>query len=753
MIMKPIKKCSNNFPVIRRMAGVGLLEVVLAIAIFAFGMLALVQLQGNVTRSSADANLRTGAINIAEELVETVRAFEKVEVIEGNGRWEYLELQGNALNGTEERGNINYAVEVTITDYWWDQANDTFIPTQDGAPPAGSSLAYSDFKLLQLDVSWDNIQEYSVDDETTANLGTGSITLYEIVPSTPSILGARVVAEADPDEGLPVRYAPGARPDYIPVNLGNDTLKESRTPAPTQESTDRTWFEVFTYNTAGDVLRREQFLIAKCECTLKQKPAGVGVGGLLPTIWNGRDYVTGPVSESDGSNFSERDNFVNKQYGESTANLPPGFTDYCKTCCRDHHDDPAFSNADEVYDPARLSDPDAAWTEADDSGNHVHYSATGQGKNVGLTPVNVNGVYVEACRLVRKDGFMRVAQDFRQEGFLAFPQGFLNTRPQAEAYSGYVVDAVTDFYENDRDSLTGPDGIVAIPGTETNPTSLPFPGEGGVDNQQLRSRAIYIDHLSAEASRVVACLNPNVDAVGPCDDVTGSQSWLEAYPFFEVQTTWLSDWVENSNGDLVTITADVLTEDEVVDVDLDPESSKSRGKVTLAKTATTGTAVATSMMARGNIGLVLADEISPREKFDSSKHKADVTINVNPESEPESNGISNIWNGKFKSGTNKADAQGSDLIYDIDTTYCLRNGENISCMTPVGVSGSIEITIDYRGNASTSLYVCTTNLPGASVDNSAASAAVKTAVVSWNITGNVSESVALTIEEDECAVQ
>ena len=48
-----------------RMTGGMLIEVLLAIAVFAFGMLALVQLQGNLTRSSADATTRTVATNIA----------------------------------------------------------------------------------------------------------------------------------------------------------------------------------------------------------------------------------------------------------------------------------------------------------------------------------------------------------------------------------------------------------------------------------------------------------------------------------------------------------------------------------------------------------------------------------------------------------------------------------------------------------------------------------------------------------------
>ena len=45
----------------RSPAGFTLLEVVLAIAVFAFGLLALIELQTRLARSSSDANLRTVA--------------------------------------------------------------------------------------------------------------------------------------------------------------------------------------------------------------------------------------------------------------------------------------------------------------------------------------------------------------------------------------------------------------------------------------------------------------------------------------------------------------------------------------------------------------------------------------------------------------------------------------------------------------------------------------------------------------------
>ena len=142
-----------------RMAGSMLLEVILAIAVFAIGMLALAQLQGNLTRSSADANTRTVATNIAEEIVEDIRGFKQVQADAGTDEMEYLELVGNVLTDTITRGGIEYSVTAEIKDFWRDDANDTFIRTDATDPPvapadATGGPAYASFKLLKIDVAW-----------------------------------------------------------------------------------------------------------------------------------------------------------------------------------------------------------------------------------------------------------------------------------------------------------------------------------------------------------------------------------------------------------------------------------------------------------------------------------------------------------------------------------------------------------------------------------------------------------------------
>ena len=97
-----------------------------------------------------------------------------------------------------------------------------------------------------------------------------------------------------------------------------------------------------------------------------------------------------------------------------------------------------------MYDPVRGTEP--KWSESGglNAGSRALFART----EGGLEVAGPNDDYVEACRMVRKDGFMRVAQDFRQEGFYGLSRGL-------PGYTGrrridtptYVTDAVTEFYD------------------------------------------------------------------------------------------------------------------------------------------------------------------------------------------------------------------------------------------------------------------------------------------------------------------
>jgi hypothetical protein len=339
-------------------------------------------------------------------------------------------------------------------------------------------------------------------------------------------------------------------------------------------------------------LRREEFRALSCECTLRFADAD-GEGGLRPTIWGGADY-----SQAE---------YVAKPYGESANNQQSSF---CSLCCRDHHDgglgeddvagDPgrsrydAFRSAEDYYDGALGSL----------AGDHKHYNRNHQGE---WSPVVNDGeVYVEACRLVRKDGFFRVAQDLRQEGLNNFPANYLVEETEVAVYSGYVTDAVSQ-YETDIDLVKDPyeqnPPLLTTPGQLEPPLVFPastpawptaLPTSSGSLEQQLRTRGIYVDYMSDDLRTKISCL----DLGGDDCEVPNVTTSLEIIPFYDVQLTWLARWNEDLPNKPVDVSNQTIVTNNV----------HSRG---VAKLTGYGTSTVSAAVHKGNLGLTGTDPIEP----------------------------------------------------------------------------------------------------------------------------------------------
>ena len=118
--------------------GMSLLEVLIGIVIFAIGMLALASLQGNLTRSAADANARSVAVTLAEELIERKRGFARIAV---GGLPAYADIVDNEVI-TETHGGIEYTITTAVADFYYDRDTDSFTTT------APASVISSDYKRL-----------------------------------------------------------------------------------------------------------------------------------------------------------------------------------------------------------------------------------------------------------------------------------------------------------------------------------------------------------------------------------------------------------------------------------------------------------------------------------------------------------------------------------------------------------------------------------------------------------------------------
>lgn len=701
---------------IRHSGGMTLLDVLMAIVIFVIGMLALASLQGNLTRSTADANARTMATNIAEELIEQLRTFEKLETEAGFDA--YQDIVDDTLSF--DRGGISYTVDVIVEDWYFGEDRVSITDNPDDLPN-GWDTTISDFKNVQLDVSW-AASEFVVnaDQGTTNTLGSGSLTVSTLIPSVPQLGAAKIAAKDDAALGTPpIDYTPGQRPDIVAINLTNNKFKESTTPIPDVIRTDElveTWFDVITYNTTGAnsiYLRREEFLVLSCECKLKSNPANGNGSGFLPTVWNGQSYTEGA--------------WVDKAYGESASNQQ---SSYCDTCCRDHHDSPSYTDSHEVYDPARLETPPIPhWSESGGlDGDHKHYTRANKG---GLSLAGNNGAYVEACRMVRKDGFMRVAQDFRQERLVSIPEGFLDTASGVNKYSNYVTEAVNDYYDNDRTAMTPPGGSPAdlgynFPGDRidasgdedtVDTTDLPLLG---VNSQQMRARGIYLDTIGPELSDFLDCIVDDT-AHDDCDVPAGINDPLQALPFYDIQTTWLAWWVSDPAGSPVSVTNEEVKDD----------NGHSRGLAYLEVPSATGNIEVETEMHRGNIGLTVTDEITLADSsVAEAKEQNYLYIDLNEDPDGANPG-GYVWSGMFRSSVNKVNASDA-TITPIGNTFCSRSGTDISCATPLGEDGGITISgYTYRqGQTWQDYWICVNNFVGVTVVNFP-DGANNSATVSW----------------------
>ena len=152
--------------------GFSLLELIIGLFIFATGMLALASLQGQLTRSQADAALRSVATNIAEEEIESMRGFGLIDNDPDNSIPAYSDIQDRTF--TVVRGNIDYTVNIDVTDYYYDLVSDQF----GTANP--ENLLVSDFKDVNISVSWGTAPDFRISESQSISATDIGLSLIHI---------------------------------------------------------------------------------------------------------------------------------------------------------------------------------------------------------------------------------------------------------------------------------------------------------------------------------------------------------------------------------------------------------------------------------------------------------------------------------------------------------------------------------------------------------------------------------------------
>ncbi len=146
--------------------GIGLIEVLIAGIVFAAGIIAVVQLQGDFFRNSSAANARSIAMSLAEEKIEDLRGFQVTDS-SAIDIFDFTSITTNAgghcneqlLNdvcllalpsGSVARNNITFNRSWSVTNYYY--KNNTLTTT-----PNGNIVQ----KLITVTVGWTDIDNTS----------------------------------------------------------------------------------------------------------------------------------------------------------------------------------------------------------------------------------------------------------------------------------------------------------------------------------------------------------------------------------------------------------------------------------------------------------------------------------------------------------------------------------------------------------------------------------------------------------------
>jgi type IV pilus modification protein PilV len=318
-----------------RPQGFSLIEVLLAVVILSVGLLALATLQAALVRGAAFSKAQSVAISLAEDKIETLRAFSN------STAYRALTSSGSAetLNPT---GDVTYSRTTTVRRYCKNSTNATYLNSTDNSgscPITGTSDFDSDFKRVVVAVTWTASR---TGDEARVELEDN---ISAVAPGAAGrVSTSTTTTRPDPQ----VRIFTPTEQGIIPIATGDSNNNQSSAtsnPKPVQEASQAgaliTRFNVQTYLNDGQsnplLQRRIENVVTACKCVTKAtantSSSTNGRAAYEPTYWNGKEYVE--PRKIDGKVIATTQNLINDSQDTDQFDL------LCEACCRDHHDAPA----------------------------------------------------------------------------------------------------------------------------------------------------------------------------------------------------------------------------------------------------------------------------------------------------------------------------------------------------------------------------------------------------------------------------
>lgn len=510
--------------------GLSMLEVLVALVIFAVGLLAIASLQGSLLRSGADAKIRTVATGLAQEKLEELRAF---GALQGAGDT-YENISEGVETGIDDVGDLygdtagNDSLGASYTREW--SVDNCYFDEDGGNLACGDeyegSKSYPDFKRVSVEVTWED-----------ASGETNAVTVEDAIGAMAPGDSVGTVGGLNPQDSPEVDYKLIAATEDItrvPVlevddDEGNTTYQETwRLEEDTWMGKEVRRIEAIHYTNSPEenfrsVTSREEAFAVACNCDFDSSIEE----GSAPTVWDGAGYLRGVDLEK-------------------PAGVGPGNNDediLCNRCCQDHHDSSSTYDHDGDSDTEEIFTGFDAFRQAGGvfSSPHQHF-------NDGDLSTSVDsGSYVEACRFIRNDGFFEVARDFYMVDVKII------TDDEVDTYSDYAATYVEEFlieltenqdldYPNEL-----PDKSNFSDEFKTLEEELDEPVSGSAD---VQTQAIYIDYLDPVLVNFLLCRNGEGSN---CEDLGVDEGpVLQSMPFQVIDVTQFANfsdcWFEEQNA-------------------------------------------------------------------------------------------------------------------------------------------------------------------------------------------------------------
>lgn len=494
----------------KKQNGFGLLEILITLVLLGVGVAGLVALARTMLDTAQEGRRYEKAMRLAESEIDGLRNFNGVVALASGATGTlYKDIVSGSRSSQTLPGDISgdsYDLNRYVCNQYWNGEEWWPLPPLPLNCPAGATNP--DRKVVTVEVKWSDNGGVSRYLQLAGAISpTGSFTSEET--------GDGLVKHRD---GPKVKYTPGAAPDVISVELGGGRNQETSKPSPTVSSkkdsiSKEVQFETVAYQPEDATQQvRQDILTVSCTCR-----NGASQTSYLP----GQAYST-----STNQLYWKMGALQSKQTGIVDGDKQPTLCgtsdngDMSKSsCCRDHFDGSGSSFAN-YYAPRY-------------AGHQRDNIAAG------------NGLYLDACRFVRLDGFYRPLPDWNLVKVVVTSKDFLVKTKNQLSYQNYIQYVVKAYVDWQKQTLKWPTGVAQQGAAAPLPpldisefadwlaTNATVGGDTttgitiNTGTHQLIARGIYVDILDPA---YLAKINTSVSG------------YLAKVPFQDINLTMLAEW-------------------------------------------------------------------------------------------------------------------------------------------------------------------------------------------------------------------